>query len=248
MEYIVGRKPVLESFYGRRQVFKVLIAAEAKQSPVLDKIVEAAASAGVSVTRVAGGEIERAAGDVVHQGVAAEVSDFRCVSLDEVLEAAAGKDHSLVVLLDRLTDPQNLGAVVRTATAAGADGVVIPKHEASPVTPAVVKASAGATEHARIACANLNLAIDKLKEAGFWIVGAEAGAASAIWQVDLTGKIALVFGNEGWGLARLVKSKCDFLAKLPLAGPVESLNVSAAAAVMIYEVVRQSGERVRSEE
>lgn len=239
MEYIYGRKPVLEALRGRRRVLKVRLALEAKASPAIDDILRLVAENPVTLERPPKRVLDDLLGDVLHQGVIAEVEPFSYVDVADLIASTAEKSRALVVALDGVTDPQNLGAIIRTATAAAADGIIVPKHGAAPVTAAVAKASAGLVEHANIAATNLNNAIDKLKDAGFWVVGADAAAPGTIWEIDLAGKIVLVFGGEGAGLSRLVRSKCDFLAKLPLAAPVESLNVSAAGAVMIYEVVRQ---------
>ena len=240
MEYVYGRKPVFEALRGRRRVHKIRLAQETKASPAVAGILRLAAEKSIPLERLPKRYVDDLIGDVLHQGVIAEVEPFKYTDIAELVASTVKNGRSLVVALDGVTDPQNLGAVIRTATAAGAAGIIVPKHGAAPVTAAVAKASAGLVEHAVIAATNLNNAIDRLKDdGGFWVVGADAAAPALIWDLDLTGKIVLVFGGEGEGLSRLVRSKCDFLAKLPLAAPVESLNVSAAAAVMMYEVVRQ---------
>lgn len=241
MEYIYGRKPILEALRGSRRVAKVFIAQEVKPSKTISLIIAAAEDECVPIARLPMDKLEGLLGDVLHQGVAAEVKAFKYADIADIVAKTVSKDHALVVLLDGITDPQNLGAVIRTAIAAGADGLFVPKHGTAPITAAVVKASAGIVEHANIIEINLSAGIDKLKKAGYWIVGADAAGSINIWDVDLEGKIGLVLGAEGKGLSRLVRSKCDFLAKLPLSAPVESLNVSAAAAAMIYEIVRQRG-------
>ena len=239
MEYIYGRKPVFEALRGRRRVHKIQLARETKPSSPVADILRLVAEKSIPLERLPKRDLDDLIGDVRHQGVIAEVEPFHYANIAELVASTAEKSRALVVALDGVTDPQNLGAVIRTAAAAGADGIIVPKHGAAPVTAAVAKASAGLVEHAVIAATNLNNALDRLKGCGFWVVGADADAPALIWDLDLAGKIVLVFGGEGEGLSRLVKSKCDFLAKLPLAAPVESLNVSAAAAVMIYEVARQ---------
>ncbi|MDP1807945.1 MAG: 23S rRNA (guanosine(2251)-2'-O)-methyltransferase RlmB [Actinomycetota bacterium] len=239
MEYIYGRKPVFEALRGRRRVHKIRLAQEAKPSPAIAGILRLAAEKSVPLDRPPKRYVDDLIGDVLHQGVIAEVEPFKYADIADLVASTAENSRALVVALDGVTDPQNLGAVIRTATAAAVDAIILSKHGAAPVTAAVAKASAGLVEYAVIVATNLNNAIDGLKNAGFWVVGADAAAPAPIWDLDLTGKIVLVFGGESEGLSRLVKSKCDFLAKLPLAAPVESLNVSAAAAVMMYEVVRQ---------
>jgi 23S rRNA (guanosine2251-2'-O)-methyltransferase len=242
-EIVAGRKPVIEALAGRRRVFHVYLAEELKPSKTVDALLSAAENAKVPLSRVTKEDLSQLAGDTLHQGVAARVSAYAYSDLADLIALTETKETALVVALDGVTDPQNMGAVIRTAVGAGADGIVVPKHRTAPITPTVVKAAAGATEHAIIVQANLNTAISRLKAAGFWLVGADAGAPEAIWRLDLAGKVALVFGDEGQGLSHLVRSNCDFLAKLPLAGRIDSLNVSAAAAVMIYEVLRQNDRR-----
>jgi 23S rRNA (guanosine2251-2'-O)-methyltransferase len=243
-EIVAGRKPVIEALAGRRRVYRVFLGEGLKPSKTVDTLLAAAERAGVPLVTVGKDELDRLAGPILHQSAVALVSAYEYAGLAKLIELTGTKDTALVVALDGVTDPQNLGAVIRTAVAAGADGIVVPKHRAAPVTPTVVKAAAGATEHAIMVQANLNTAISGLKAAGFWVIGADAGASEEIWRRDLTGKVALVFGDEGQGLSHLVRSNCDFLAKLPLVGPIDSLNVSAAAAVMIYEVLRQNERRL----
>lgn len=209
----------------------------------MEEIAEAASALRVPIVRRTGEELGVLVGDMTHQGVVAEVEPYKYVGLDDLLATTKSQSRALLIALDGVTDPQNLGAIVRTAVGAGADGLLVPKHRASPVTAAVAKASAGLVEHASIAQTNLTAAIEKCKNAGYWVIGAHADAAAAIWDIDLSAKMVLVLGGEGRGLSTLVKSKCDFLAGLPMSGDVESLNVSAAAAVMIYEFVRQGYRR-----
>jgi 23S rRNA (guanosine2251-2'-O)-methyltransferase len=178
----------------------------------------------------------------VHQGVVAVVGEYNYAQLDELLALAKKSGRPpLVLVLDSVQDPQNLGALVRTAHVVGAHGVVIPKDRAVGVTPAVVKASAGATEHVRIATVtNVARALEELKEAGLWIAGAvAAGDSKAPWEIDFTVPIALVLGAEGKGIRPLVQRGCDLLVQIPMEGEVASLNVGAAGAMLLYEIVRQ---------
>ena len=184
-------------------------------------------------------ELERLAGSPDHQGVVAEVDPYPYAGAGELL----GRRGGLLVALDQVQDPQNLGAICRSAEAAEAGGVVIPERRAASVTPAVVKASAGAVEHLGIArVRNLADWLGEAREAGFWVWGADAGADAAHTAVDLTGGLVLVLGAEGTGLRPRVAGACDGLLRIPQQGVVGSLNVSAAAAVLLFEARRQRGE------
>jgi 23S rRNA (guanosine2251-2'-O)-methyltransferase len=235
MERIFGRQPVLEALGGRRRVSKIYVAAGIRAGESLEKIFKAAQAQKVPVVTLPREQL----GDVNHQGVLADVSDFQYAELPDLLRKVEAKQDALVVALDQVTDPQNFGAVIRTAAAAGADAILVGKRRTAPITPAVVKASAGLTERAMIVSANLGTALTSLKEAGFWVAGADSRGSDRIWDLDLKGKIVVAMGSEGRGLSRLVAERCDWLASLPLAPGVDSLNISAAAAAVIYEVVRQ---------
>lgn len=186
-------------------------------------------------------KLDRLAGTDRHQGVVAVVADFRYAALDGLLAAAAGTGRPpLVVVLDGVEDPHNLGAIIRSAHALGAHGVVIPKDRAVGVTPAVAKAAAGAVERCPVArVTNVAKTIDALKEEGIWSVALVADGERALADVDLRGPIALVLGSEGEGVRPLVRRSCDLSARIPMTGDLDSLSVSAAAAVALYEVARQ---------
>jgi len=203
--------------------------------------VDAARAVEVAVETRARAVVDEMAGGGNHQGVCAVVGEYPYVDPEDLLEVARARGEApLVVVLDGVQDPQNLGALVRSAHVLGAHGVIIPQDRAAPVTPAVVRASAGATEHVKIArVVNLARALDGLKEAGLWIAGGVADDGSAPWEVDLTGPTALVVGAEGKGVRPLVLRQCDFLVRIPMLGRVASLNVSVAGAVLLYEAVRQ---------
>ena len=172
-----------------------------------------------------------------HQGIVALISPKEFVSLESILEASA---CPFIVFLDEIEDPQNLGAIIRSAEAAGVDGLVLPERHSAGLTSAVYQASAGALEYARIArVKNLVRAIEEAKARGLWVIGAEAGSASLWFEFDYTLPVALVFGSEGRGLRRLVREHCDRLLSIPLAGHVNSLNVAAAASIFFFEVLRQ---------
>jgi 23S rRNA (guanosine2251-2'-O)-methyltransferase len=184
-------------------------------------------------------ELERLCGSPDHQGIVAEVGPYRYADPVDLL---AGED-ALVVALDQIQDPQNFGAVCRSAEGAGASGVVIPEHGSVDVTPAVCRASAGAVEHLAIArVRNLADFLAQAKDDGAWVYGAEAAADTPYWKPDYRGKVVIVLGSEGKGLRPRVRSTCDQLVSLPLRGRLESLNVAATAAALLYEIVRQRTE------
>jgi len=182
--------------------------------------------------------LDRLTGRAAHQGVLCFVPEFSYVALEDVMDhRQAPFRDSLVLVLDSVTDPQNLGTLIRSAHCFGVNGVVLPENRAASVSPAVVKASAGATQRTRIArVVNIAGAIDALKEKGFWIYGAEAGDGEDIRRVHYQGHVALVMGSEGKGLRPLVKKKCDFLISIPLGGQINSLNVSVAAGVILFDI------------
>jgi 23S rRNA (guanosine2251-2'-O)-methyltransferase len=233
-ETIYGVRPVIEALRGRRrEVFEVLDAAGNRE------VAGAAAASGLSVRKVPRARIEDLARGGAHQGVVARVGPYPYSDLDGILIVP----DPLVVVLDGVTDPRNLGAVLRAADGAGASGVVIPKDRAVGVTAAAVKASAGASEHVPVAReTNLRRAIDRIKEAGLWVYAAEVGGTTYT-ELDLTGAAALVLGSEGRGVRRLVREGCDGAVSIPMLGTVGSLNVSVAAAVLLYEARRQRGWR-----
>jgi 23S rRNA (guanosine2251-2'-O)-methyltransferase len=232
-EIVYGIRPVIEALRGRRRkVYEILDAVGDKE------IASEAAIHGVRLRRVKRERVEELAPDAVHQGVAARVGAYPYSGLKEILATP----DPLIVVLDGVTDPRNLGAILRVADSAGASGVIIPKDRAVGVTPAAVKASAGASEHLPVAReTNLRRTLDKIKEAGVWAYAAEGGASSAYTDFDLWGPVAFVLGSEGRGLRRLVREGCDDAVCIPMCGRVSSLNVSVAAAVLLFEARRQRG-------
>jgi 23S rRNA (guanosine2251-2'-O)-methyltransferase len=181
--------------------------------------------------------LDRKAGGARHQGILCYVAELAALEAEDILEQATSK---LIVVLDGIEDPHNLGAILRSAEAAGADGVFVPQHRSSGLTASVVKASAGAASHIKVArIKNVSQALELLKNSGYWVAGLDAGADLPIWKIDLTAPTALVMGGEGSGLHRLVKEKCDFLVSLPIHGNVGSYNVSVAAGMALYEALRQ---------
>ncbi len=212
-DVVYGRRAVAEVRRGRRRVHRILTAPGTSPE-----------------------ELERLAGSPEHQGIVAEVDPYPYAEPGSLL----GPPDALVVALDQVQDPQNLGAVCRSAEVAGAAGVVIPERRAAAITPAACKASAGAVEHLRVArVRNLADWLAAAKEQGAWVYGAEAGGSTPPWEVDLTGRVVLVLGGEERGLRPRVRSACDAVVSLPVAGKVASLNVSAAAAALLFEAARQ---------
>jgi 23S rRNA (guanosine2251-2'-O)-methyltransferase len=231
-EIIYGVRPVIEALGSRRRkVFEILDAAG-------DREIHAAAG-NVPIKKVQRPRLDELTRGGAHQGVAARVERYPYSGLEEILAS----HEPLILVLDGVTDPRNLGAVLRAADGAGASGVVVPKDRAVGVTAAAVKASAGASEHVRVARAtNLRRAIDRMKGAGIWVYAAEAGG-TPYTELDLTGPTALVLGSEGRGVRRLVREACDGSVSIPMLGTVSSLNVSVAAAVLLYEARRRRGWR-----
>ena len=239
--FVYGVNPVLEALRAHpNEVVRVLLerGKEGRRSQGADRVAHAAARAGVRIEDVRQGELAHRSRSGVHQGVGAELADFRYAELDELLAGFRGP--ALLLVLDGVTDPQNLGALVRSAYALGAHGVVLPKDRAAGVTPAAFKAAAGALEHCPVArVTNLSRALERIKEQGIWTVALAAEADRELSAFDLTLPTALVLGSEGAGVRPLVRKTCDHLARIPMAGQVGSLNVAAAGAVALYEIARQ---------
>jgi 23S rRNA (guanosine2251-2'-O)-methyltransferase len=242
-EILYGRQPVRETLRaGRREVYKLLVSAGLRPNGIIGQVLDLARQRNVPVQEVDRRELDKIGGEANHQGLAAEVSGYPYVELPDILDTArkAGAPPFLL-LLDHLLDPQNLGSLLRSAEAAGVHGVVIPGRRASDVTPAAVRASAGAAEHVRVAqVTNLVRAMEQLKDEGLWLAGLEAlPGAQRYTLADLRGPLGIVVGSEGQGLARLVRERCDFLICLPMHGQVESLNAGVAGAITLYEALRQ---------
>ncbi len=238
---VFGIRPVEELCRARPREVQVVYVADGSRSPEIEKAVQAAKERGVTVEFRPRQMVAELAGDVVHQGMVAITGEFRYAELGELLDVAARAGQApLVVLLDGITDPHNLGAIIRSAEVLGAHGVVIPEHRAAPVTPAAVKASAGATERLRIAkVVNLIRAIDALRDKGLRVLGAGTGQGERLDQADLKGPTGLVIGAEGQGMREAVARRCDGLFHIPQRGEVSSLNASVAAAIALYEAARQ---------
>jgi 23S rRNA (guanosine2251-2'-O)-methyltransferase len=227
-ELVYGRRAVREALRGRREVLELWASERALKTETW------LAEAGAKPRQER--ELSELAGTRDHQGAVARVEPFRYADAYEL----AAVERPLLAVLDRVTDPRNLGAVCRSAEGAGATGVIVPAHGAATVTPAVARASAGAVEHLPIAVVtNLARFLEEAKGPALWVYGAAGEGDSSLWQIDLSGGVALVFGAEGKGLRPLVRRSCDQLVSIPLAGAVESLNVSVAASLFLYEARRQ---------
>jgi 23S rRNA (guanosine2251-2'-O)-methyltransferase len=240
VDILYGRNPVLEALRSNRPARKLMIADSVKSDSRIDQILALAERAGIEVERAQRRKLDDIAHTEQHQGVTGYFHARTPLTLDQLLELA--QMPGLLIALDGIQDPQNLGAIVRSAAAAGADGVLISRQNATAVTPAAVKASAGMTEHLPIATvANLAQALDTLAGAGYWRVGLDGGLPTRYDKVDYTVATVIVVGAEGRGLGELTRKKCDVLVSLPLAPRVESLNAGAAAAIALYEAARQRG-------
>ena len=243
MHYIYGVNSVSEALKARGRAFAWVGVAKERHDLRLQRLVEDCRKQGIAVRFVGRAELDRMAGNNAHQGVVAVTSAKQYNDLDDVLASKRGQ-YSLLVVLDGVEDPHNLGAILRTADAVGANGVVIPERRAAGVTATVTKASAGASEHLPIAkVTNISRTLEDLKERNVWTVGLDERGTQPYDAVDYKMDCAVVLGAEGKGLHDLVARKCDFLVSIPMLGRVPSLNVSVAAGVVLYEVIRQRGKQ-----
>jgi 23S rRNA (guanosine2251-2'-O)-methyltransferase len=238
--WIAGRHPVLEALRAGRSLNKIWLAEQVQRHQVA-AILEEARARGVVVQQADRRKLDQLVPGVPHQGVVAQAAAVSYAEVDDLLARAAAKGEApLLVLLDEVEDPHNLGSVLRTADCTGVHGVIVPRRRSVGLTAAVAKTSAGAVEYVPVArVANLVQTIGKLKEAGIWIAGAAGEAETVVYRANLTGPLAIVIGNEGRGLSRLVRESCDFLISLPMLGRINSLNASVAAGVILYEALRQ---------
>ena len=240
-DWIGGRRPVTEALAAGRPARRLLLSASAKPSPELRAITDAARRLHLPTDRVPADQLTRLAGFDGHQGVLLEVEERRWAGLDEILAHAAQAGRApFVLVLEHLQDPTNFGTLLRSAEAAGVDGVVFPERGAAPLSPAAVKASAGASEHLLLArMPTIGEAIHELKQAGLRLAAADQEAPASAWESYLSGSLAVVVGSEGSGLSGATKRRCDLLVSFPMAGRVASLNASTAGALLLFEVVRQ---------
>lgn len=240
-EIIAGRNPVREALRAGRPINKIVVAKGAG-GPVAE-IVRLAKANNVPVQMFDRVNLDKLVKESPHQGVIAYVAAKEYAEVEDILALAKERNQDpFIIVLDEINDPHNLGAIIRTVDAAGAHGVIIPQRRSVPLTATVAKASAGAVEYVPVArVTNLDQTIRQLKELGLWIIGADMEGTEIHWNARLTGPLALVIGGEGKGIGRLLKERCDMLVRLPMAGQVGSLNASVAAALLVYEVVRQRG-------
>lgn len=241
MQVIYGINPLLEIFLTDPTILEKIVVAEGRGGESLQKIMKLASDRGIPVEFAGREKVEKLAPRRVHQGIVGLCREHAYVTVDDVLANRQKKSrYNLVVILDSINDPQNLGAIIRTAHCCGANGVIIPSNRAASVTASVVKASAGAAYRMPTAMTvNLVRTIEYLKEKGFWIYGADAASEVSFHTPDYGGHIGLVLGNEGQGIRPLIRKKCDFLISIPIRGEVASLNVSVAAGVLLYEILRK---------
>jgi len=238
-DIICGKNSVLEVLRAGRPVNKVLLA-KGQDKGFIREVQALCRAKGVPCQEIERQRLVDIAG-ADHRGVVAQVAPYEYAEISDILALAQErKETPLIIILAEVEDPHNLGAVLRTAECAGAHGVIIPKRRAAAVTETVAKVSAGALAYIPVArVTNLVQAMEELKEAGLWVAGAHMTDATSLWESDLRGPLALVLGSEGQGIPRLVAEKCDFMVAVPMSGHITSLNVSATAAVLLYEIMRQ---------
>ena len=236
---IEGRNPVMEAFRAGKPIDKLFVLDGCQDGPVRS-IIREAKKHDTLIQFVTRERLDQMSETGKHQGVIAYAAAYEYAQVSDILENARKKgEPPFVFLLDNIEDPHNLGAIIRTANLAGAHGVIIPKHRAAGLTATVAKASAGALNYTPVAkVSNLGSTIEELKKEGLWFVCADMGG-DVMYRLNLTGPIGLVIGNEGNGVSRLIREKCDYIASIPMKGDIDSLNASVAAGVLAYEIVRQ---------
>jgi 23S rRNA (guanosine2251-2'-O)-methyltransferase len=251
MEVLYGVHPVEEALKAGRRRFDHVVVAREREDLRLERLVAALRQAGIRIRQDSREQLTLLAKTPAHQGVVAMVRPQEFLTIEDLYapDAANSSGRRLLLALDGVEDPQNLGALLRVADGAGVDGVVLTERRSAPISPVAVKASAGAAEHLRIArVVNLVRALEDLKKQNMWVIGLDERGTSDNDQFDLTGDCVLVLGREGAGLHQLVRRTCDHLLRIPMAGGVSSLNVSAAGAVVLYEAFRQRRAQVRGAE
>lgn len=241
-QHLFGLHSVLAALRRRPVMVHTLWVDAGRRDARMREILDAARSAGVIVEQVDGAALDRLCPGERHQGVVAECGTAESVTESDLPDLVARTGNSLLLVLDGVTDPHNLGACLRTADAAGVTAVVVPRDRAAGLTPAVRKVASGAAETVPfVQVTNLARTLDRLKQAGMWVVGTGDDAPQTLYQADLKGPLALVMGAEGQGMRRLTRERCDLLVRIPMQGTVSSLNVSVAAGVCLFEAVRQRG-------
>ncbi len=239
-EFVIeGRNVVIEAYRAGKTIDKLFVLEHCKEGS-MNTVIREAKKHDTIINYVKKERLDQMSETGKHQGVIAYAAAYDYASVDDILEKAEQKGEApFIIILDDIEDPHNLGAIIRTANLAGAHGVIIPKHRAAGLTATVVKASAGAINYTPVAkVTNISKTIDELKDKGLWFVCADMGGTT-MYDLDLRGPIGLVIGNEGKGVSRLVKEKCDFVASVPMFGDIDSLNASVATGVLAYEIVRQ---------
>ncbi|MGL5712435.1 MAG: 23S rRNA (guanosine(2251)-2'-O)-methyltransferase RlmB [Paraclostridium sp.] len=239
MAIIEGRNPVIEAIKNEREIDKLMIANGAKEGSI-KKIIGMAKEKNIVIQYVDRNKLDEISTSHSHQGVIAQVSEYKYYELDQLIQKTKDKgEDPFFIILDEITDPHNLGSIIRTADAVGAHGVIIPKRRSVHITPIVAKASAGAIEYVPVCkVTNIVNTIKTLKENGLWIAAADMDGQT-FYEQNLTGPIGLVIGSEGFGISRLVKQNCDFTVKMPMVGNVTSLNASVAGSILLYEIFKQ---------
>lgn len=239
-EFVIeGRNAVIEAYRAGKTIDKLFVLEHCKEGS-MNTVIREAKKHDTIINYVKKERLDQMSETGKHQGVIAYAAAYDYASVDDILEKAEQKGEApFIIILDDIEDPHNLGAIIRTANLAGAHGVIIPKHRAAGLTATVVKASAGAINYTPVAkVTNISKTIDELKDKGLWFVCADMGGTT-MYDLDLRGPIGLVIGNEGKGVSRLVKEKCDFVVSVPMFGDIDSLNASVATGVLAYEIVRQ---------
>lgn len=239
-EWLVGRNSLAEALKTERPINKILVAKGPRQGS-LKALLGQAKEKGILIQEVDLVRLDKIAGDVKHQGVAFSQAPIDYWELDELLQSIKTKDEPpFLVLLDELEDPHNVGAILRTADAAGVHGILMPRRRSCPLNATVAKASAGAVHHVPVArIGNVAQTLAELKEQGFWVFGAHMEGQQQYYEADWTGPVVLVIGSEGKGISRLVKEACDVLVQIPMKGKIQSLNASVACSLLMYEALRQ---------
>lgn len=238
-DMVAGRNAVMEALKGSRSVNKLMIANGSTEGSIKE-IIAVAKEKGVNIQYWDRSKLDSMARGIRHQGVLAQVAPVQYAELEDILQVAKDRNEPpFIVLLDELEDPHNLGAILRTADAAGVHGVLIPKHRSCPLSATVAKTSAGAVEHVPVArVGNLVQTIKKLKQEGLWVAAADMDGKD-YYDTDLTGPLLLIIGSEGQGVGRLVKEQCDFVVRIPMVGKINSLNASVAGSILMYEAMKQ---------
>ncbi len=239
-EYIWGRNPILETLHSKRRIKRILLA-QGQREASLAPILQEAERRDIPIETVPRSRLDQLSGGAVHQGCIAVVEPREYATLEQILASAEQQQEApFLLILDAIQDVNNLGSLLRTAEAVGVHGVILPEHRAAEVNATVVKSSAGATEHLLIAQeTNLSRTIEFLKDQNIWVIGLAGEAKTEYQQANLTGPLALVVGNEGKGISRLVREHCDLLIKLPMRGHINSLNAAVAGSIALYEALRQ---------